>query len=138
MSALFAAERSTRRTDDLSARLTPCPAGEHEIAADRLTVSELVGYTVEATDGSVGRVDPVSEETAPEHVVVSTRDVLLSKNVLLPLAAVTGIDEEAQRLHVGHDTERIKGAPRFDRDMRVTDPGFRALIDEHYGLPGTA
>jgi len=125
-------------TDDLSARLTSRPAGEHDIAAGRLRSAELVGYTVEATDGSVGRGDAVSTEAGPEHVVVATRDVLLSKKVLLPLAAVTRIDEEAQQLHVAYDTERIKGAPRFDGDMRVTDPSFRALIDEHYGLPGTA
>ncbi|MEU6845642.1 PRC-barrel domain containing protein [Streptomyces sp. NPDC046716] len=124
-------------TEDLTARLTPCPTGEPEITAGRLRGGELVDYLVEATDGSVGRVDAVSKEVGPEHVVVDTRDVLLSKKVLLPMAAVTQIDEEARRLHVGHDTERIKRAPRFDRDMRVTDPSFRALIDEHYGLPGT-
>ncbi|MFC8350138.1 PRC-barrel domain containing protein [Streptomyces sp. NPDC057280] len=125
-------------TDDLSAGPTPCPRGEQEVPAGRLRGADLVGYAVEATDGSVGRVDAVSTEAGPEHVVVATRDVLLSKKVLLPLAAVTRIDEEAQLLHVGYDTERIKGAPRFDGDMRVTDPSFRALIDEHYGLPGTA
>ncbi|MER5948073.1 PRC-barrel domain containing protein [Streptomyces sp. NPDC001904] len=107
------------------------------MTANRLRGPEVVGYTVEATDGSVGRVDAVSTEVGPEHVVVDTRDLLLSKKVLLPMAAVTRIDEEARRLHVGHDTETIKGAPRFDRDMRVTDPGFRALIDDHYGLSGT-
>ncbi|WP_353945225.1 PRC-barrel domain containing protein [Streptomyces sp. HUAS MG91] len=125
-------------TEDLTARPMPGMTEAQDLAAGRLRGPELVGYTVEARDGSVGRVDAVSEEVGPEHVVVDTRDVLLSKKVLLPMAAVTRIDEKAQRLHVGHDAEKIKGAPRFDRDMRVTDPGFRALIDEHYGLPGTA
>ncbi|MFE6888124.1 PRC-barrel domain containing protein [Streptomyces sp. NPDC057694] len=122
---------------ELNARLTPFPMEAHDMTADRLTGPELVGYMVEATDGSVGRVDAVSKEAGPEHVVVDTRDVLLSKKVLLPMAAVTTIDEKAQRLLVGHDAERIKSAPRFDREMRVTDPGFLALINEHYGLPGT-
>ncbi|MYT73440.1 MULTISPECIES: PRC-barrel domain containing protein [unclassified Streptomyces] len=124
-------------TEDLPARPAPGPMGEHDITAGHLRGPELVGYKVEATDGTVGRVDAVSNEVGPEHVVVDTRDVLLGKKVLLPMAAVVGIDEEAQRLRVGHDAERIKGAPRFDRDMRVTDPSFRALIDEHYGRPGT-
>lgn len=125
-------------TEDPTARLTSRPVEAHDMTTDHPRGPELVGYMVEATDGSVGRVDAVSQEVGPEHVVVDTRDVLLSKKVLLPMAAVTRIDEEAQRLHVEHDAERIKDAPRFDRDMRVTDPGFRALIDEHYGLPGTA
>ncbi|MFF5497695.1 PRC-barrel domain containing protein [Streptomyces aquilus] len=124
-------------TKDLSARLTPRPTGEHEISAGMLRSTELVGYTVEATDGSAGLVDAISEEVGPEHVVVDTKHLLLTVKVLLPLAAVTRIDMEDQRLYVAHDTETIKDAPRFDGDMRVTDPSFRALIDEHYGLPGT-
>ncbi|MYW64356.1 PRC-barrel domain containing protein [Streptomyces sp. SID8379] len=120
-------------TEDLTA---PHPYGT-DGAARRPLGPDLVGYTVEATDGSVGKVDAVSHEVGTEHLVIDTRDVLLSKKVLLPIAAVTAIDEEARTLSVGHDAERVKAAPRFDRDMRVTDPGYRTLIDEHYGLAGT-
>ncbi|GAA2313721.1 PRC-barrel domain containing protein [Streptomyces kunmingensis] len=100
--------------------------GEH------LTPLDLIGYAVEASDGPIGTVDAHSGEVGPDHLVVDTGGPLLSKKVLLPRWAVARIDETQRTVQVARLRDRIKAAPRFDRDMRVTDPGYRARIDEHY------
>ncbi|MFJ8826567.1 PRC-barrel domain-containing protein [Streptomyces sp. NPDC102467] len=100
---------------------------EHLAAPDR-----LIGYAVEASDGPIGTVDPYSQEVGAEHLVVDTGGPLLSKKVLLPRWTVAHVDEVNRTVHVTHAQDRIKAAPRFDRDMRVTDPGYRAQIDDHY------
>lgn len=94
--------------------------------------AHLVGYEVEASDGSIGKVDPTTEEVAPDHLVVDTGGALLSKKVLLPLWVVAHVDHGSRTLHVPRTKEHIKAAPRFDRDLRVTDPSYRARIDRHY------
>ncbi|MFJ9038591.1 PRC-barrel domain containing protein [Streptomyces sp. NPDC102406] len=93
---------------------------------------ELVGYAVEASDGSAGTVDAHSEEVGPHHLVVDTGGPLLSKKVVLPRWVIARVDAANRTVHVARDRDRIKDAPRFDRDMRVTDPGYRARIDDHY------
>ncbi|MEV1025962.1 PRC-barrel domain containing protein [Streptomyces sp. NPDC050264] len=100
--------------------------------SEYLAPPDLVGYAVEASDGTIGKVDRYSAEVGPDHLVVDTGGPLLSKKVLLPRWAVARVDEANRTVHVAHAQGRIKAAPRFDRDMRVTDAGYRAQIDDHY------
>ncbi|MFH8562480.1 PRC-barrel domain-containing protein [Streptomyces sp. NPDC017988] len=98
----------------------------------RISAVGLIGCTVEASDGSIGQVDPASEEVAPDHLVIDTGGALLSKKVLLPLWVIAEVDEVSRTAYVPRTKDRVKDAPRFDRDLRVTDPSYRAHIDEHY------
>ncbi|MFD6431522.1 PRC-barrel domain containing protein [Streptomyces venezuelae] len=97
-----------------------------------ISVARLLDCAVEGSDGPIGKVDPVSEEVAPDHIVVDTGGTLLSKKVLLPLWVVSHVDDAARTVHVPHTKDHVRDAPRFDRDLRVTDPGYRARIDAHY------
>ncbi|MEU6823352.1 PRC-barrel domain-containing protein [Streptomyces atriruber] len=103
-----------------------------------ISAARLLDCAVEGSDGAIGTVDPVSEEVAPDHLVVDTGGTLLSKKVLLPLWVIAHVDESTRTVHVPHTKEHVRAAPRFDRDLRVTDPGYRAQIDEHYAdRPGS-
>ncbi|MBC9714696.1 PRC-barrel domain containing protein [Streptomyces sp. TRM66268-LWL] len=97
------------------------------------TPVEVIGYSVEGDDGPAGEVDAHSEEVGPDHLVVNTGGTLFNKRVLLPCWAVTHVDRTGGVLHVPHTRDLIRDAPPFDRDMRVTDPGYRSRIDAHYG-----
>ncbi|MFD4628403.1 PRC-barrel domain containing protein [Streptomyces sp. NPDC058284] len=97
-----------------------------------ISAAGLLGYAVEASDGSSGEVDATTEEVAPDHLVIDTGGPLLSKKVLLPVWVIAHVDEANRTVHVPRTKDHIKAAPRFDRDLRVTDPTYRAHIDEHY------
>ncbi|MFI7382848.1 PRC-barrel domain containing protein [Streptomyces sp. NPDC049813] len=101
-------------------------------ASPHLAPVDLVGYKVEASDGSAGTVDAHTEEVGPHHLVVDMGGPLLSKKVLLPRWAVARVDESERTLRAACARDLIKAAPRFDPDMRVSDPGYRMRIDEHY------
>ncbi|MET9495622.1 PRC-barrel domain-containing protein [Streptomyces sp. NPDC006552] len=107
------------------------PGAAHLAPAHRAPL-DLLGYTVQASDGPAGTVDGHTEEVGPHHLVVDTGGALLSKKVLLPRWAVAHVDEDERTLQVTCGRDSVKAAPRFDPDMRVTDPGYRTRIDEHY------
>ncbi|MEU8786589.1 PRC-barrel domain containing protein [Streptomyces sp. NPDC048637] len=74
----------------------------------------LVGYSVEAVDGSTGKVDKHSDEVDSAHLVVDTGPWILGRRVVLPAGTVTGIDQQEKRVYVGRTKDEIKGAPDFE------------------------
>ncbi|MEU6387868.1 PRC-barrel domain-containing protein [Streptomyces sp. NPDC046939] len=125
-------DRVVHPYDPTHAHTTAAPFTPTQPTGSPLTHEDLLGYAVEASDGSIGSVDGHSEEVAPNHLVVDTGGPLLSKKVLLPRWVIARVDEPNRTLYVDRPRDLIKAAPRFDRDMRVTDPGYRARIDDHY------
>lgn len=102
-------------------------------ASGRTTSTDLVGYKVEATDGSIGKVDKHSDEVGSAHVVVDTGPWILGKHVLLPAGTITRIDSAAETIHVSRTKDEIKNAPEFDRDKHSDDAGYREKIGGYYG-----
>ena len=50
---------------------------------------DLVGYSVEATDGSIGKIDEATNEVDAAHVVVDTGPWIFGKKRLIPAGAIT-------------------------------------------------
>ena len=80
------------------------------------TTSDLVGYDVEATDGSIGKIDEASTEATGQWLVVDTGFWIFGKKRLIPAGAVTGVDHEAQTVMVNMSKDAIKAAPDYDKD----------------------
>ncbi|QIK06127.1 PRC-barrel domain containing protein [Streptomyces sp. ID38640] len=74
----------------------------------------LVGFSVEAVDGSIGKVDKHSDEVDSAHLVVDTEPWILGRRVVLLAGTVTGIDQQEKKVYVGRTKEEIKGAPDFE------------------------
>ncbi|MGW7578734.1 PRC-barrel domain containing protein [Streptomyces sp. NPDC054765] len=74
----------------------------------------LLGYSVEAVDGSIGKVDKHSDEVDSAHLVVDTGPWILGRRVVLPAGIVTGIDQEEEKIYVGCTRQEIKDVPGFD------------------------
>jgi hypothetical protein len=53
---------------------------------------DLIGYHVEATDGSVGKVHSATKATGASHLVVDTGTWIFGRKVIVPAGAVTHID----------------------------------------------
>ncbi|MFC1415814.1 PRC-barrel domain containing protein [Streptacidiphilus cavernicola] len=75
--------------------------------------TDLTGYTVEATDGPIGKVDEATYEVGTAHLVVNCKPWLIGKHVLLPAGLVTGIDAKDETIRVGRSKAQIKGAPEY-------------------------
>ncbi len=91
----------------------------------------LVGYAVEATDGSIGKIDEATDDAGASYIVVDTGPWILGKRVMLPAGVITAIDADERVLHVGRSKDEIKNAPPFEaNEYRTTD--YRALLEVYY------
>jgi hypothetical protein len=94
----------------------------------RINVS---GYTVEAVDGRVGKVDHATLEPGSSSLIVDTRPAFLGKKLLLPAGLVSGVDRDDQVVYVACTEDEINSAPAFDRD-RYQDPVYQDQIAAYY------
>ncbi|WP_042409003.1 hypothetical protein [Streptacidiphilus carbonis] len=98
--------------------------------------TDLTGYQVEATDGSIGKVDEATYDVGSACVVVNCKPWLIGKHVLLPAGLITGIDQEHETIHVGRSKDQIKGAPEYRRTEDVMggpDTAYRDVLATYYG-----
>jgi hypothetical protein len=96
---------------------------------------DLAGYSVEATDGGIGKVDEASYETGMGYIVVDTGPWIFGKKVLLPAGLVTRVDPESETVFVRATKDEIKDAPEYDADV-VVDDEYRGRVGTYYA--GTA
>jgi uncharacterized protein YrrD len=77
---------------------------------------EMVGYSVSARDGTVGRVEDFlvdDEDWSIVDLVVDTRDWLSGKQVLVSPDAVDSIDRDRRVVQIRLAREEIKRSPRI-------------------------
>ncbi|WP_329176563.1 PRC-barrel domain containing protein [Streptomyces sp. NBC_01477] len=95
---------------------------------------DLSGYKVEATDGSIGRVDRHSDSVDSAYIVVDTGVWILGKHVMLPAGTITSVDTAKRRILVARSKDDIKNSPEFDRDKQADDAGYREQVGTYYGM----
>ena len=100
------------------------------------THADLSGFSVEAIDGSIGKVDDMSYESGHSYLVVDTGPWIFGRKVLLPAGAVRGIDEIEETVFVNRTKEQIKGAPAYEESLALED-AYRSDLETYYG-PGGA
>jgi hypothetical protein len=89
---------------------------------------DLVGYKVEAADGSIGKIDEASEEAGAAYVVVDTGPWIFGKKRLIPAGVIERIDVDGELVYVGMTKDQIKNAPDFDETHRDD----RGSYDRYY------
>jgi hypothetical protein len=97
---------------------------------------DLTGYEVEATDGTIGKVDEATYDTGRSYVVVDTGPWIFGKKVMLPAGVIRSIDETEERVYVNRSKDEIKNSPEFDESF-VSDESYRTRLGSYYG-PGGA
>jgi FKBP-type peptidyl-prolyl cis-trans isomerase 2 len=100
-----------------------------QFSADEI---DLVGYKVEATDGSIGKVDDATYEVGGSYVVVDTGPWIFGKRVLLPAGVIESVDQAEEKVYVSLTKDEIKNAPEFD-DTRYRDEAYRDELTGYYG-----
>ncbi|MGW4509257.1 PRC-barrel domain-containing protein [Streptomyces sp. NPDC004436] len=105
----------------------------YKSTAGRIATTDLTGYKVEATDGSIGKVDKHSDEVGDSYLVVDTGVWIFGKEVLLPASTVIRIDQDEEKVYVDRTKEQVKDAPEFHRDKHLGDAGYREELGTYYG-----
>ncbi|MER5966095.1 PRC-barrel domain-containing protein [Streptomyces sp. NPDC002057] len=96
----------------------------------------LAGYKVEATDGSIGKVDKHSDVVDDAYLVVDTGVWIFGKEVLLPAGLVSRIDAEERKIYVDASREQVKKSPEFHREPHLGDATYRQHLGLYYGPGG--
>ena len=96
---------------------------------------DLVGFSVEATDGGIGKIDEATYDASRSYIVVDTGPWIFGKKVMLPAGVIRGIDEDDKRVYVNRTKEEIKKAPEFD-DTMLEDDAYHSSVGSYYGPGG--
>jgi len=98
-----------------------------------LADTDLTGFTVEAIDGKIGKVDEHTGETPGSFLVVDTGPWIFGKKVMLPAGVVERVDADTETIFVQLTKDEIKNAPEFDEDRSRTDADYRRRLGDYYG-----
>ena len=94
--------------------------------------SAVVGYSVEATDGGIGKIDEATSEVGSSYLVVDTGPWIFGKKVMLPAGVIDRVDHDTETVFVSRNKDEIKDAPEFDTD-RYTSDEYRDELGGYYG-----
>jgi len=99
--------------------------------SDLTEMGSLDGYSVEAMDGSIGKIDEASYEVGSSYIVVDTGPWIFGKRVLLPAGVIERVDHDDERVFVSLTKEQIKNAPEFD-ESTYRDDAYRSSLGDYY------
>ena len=94
------------------------------------TREALIGCDVEARDGSIGKVDEATHETANAYIVVDTGPWIFGRKVVIPAGAVERIDVDDKNIFVALTKDQIKDSPEYDPAQ--FDEGYRTRLGTYY------
>ena len=84
------------------------------VSSSDVSPINVVGYGVEASDGSIGKVDDAMYELGSSYIVVDTGPWIFGKKVMLPAGVIQSVDDDEEKIFVDRSKDQIKHAPEFD------------------------
>ena len=108
----------------------------YAVVATDLTATDLTGFSVEALDGKIGKVDEATNDVTGSYIVIDTGPWIFGKKVLLPAGVIRDVDLDTETVYVNRTKEQIKDAPEFDENT-YRDDTYRSQLGSYYG-PGGA
>ena len=94
--------------------------------------TSLVGFSVEAIDGGIGKVDEATGMAGRSHLIVDTGPWIFGKKVMLPAGIIDRVDLDAETLYVNRTKDEIKSAPELDSDELRDDEAYRGRVGSYY------
>ena len=91
----------------------------------------VVGFDVEATDGSIGKVHEATYDVGASRIVVDTGPWIFGKKVLLPAGVIDRVDTADEKVFVSLTKDEIKNAPEYDEEMGFTED-YRGTLGDYY------
>ena len=96
---------------------------------------DVAGYSVEALDGGIGKVDDATYDVGSSYIVVDTGPWIFGKKVLLPAGVIDRIDMEDEAIFVRRTKDQIKDAPEMN-ELTDRDEAYRSEVGSYYGPGG--
>jgi hypothetical protein len=93
--------------------------------------ADLVGFDVEATDGSIGKIDEATYDVGSSYVVVDTGPWIFGSKVMLPAGTIRRVDRQDRKVYVYRSKDEIKSAPKFDKET-YTNRDYRDRLGKYY------
>ncbi|MFF8032753.1 MULTISPECIES: PRC-barrel domain-containing protein [unclassified Streptomyces] len=93
---------------------------------------DLTGYTVVASDGTIGHVDRQAGHHGMRHLVVDTGVWVFGRSILVPVGVVEAADAAERKLTVSCSRAEVKAAPRFHTDSETMDPAYLTAVGDYY------
>jgi hypothetical protein len=90
-----------------------------------LTQRNLSGLSVEALDGSIGKVDDATNDVGQSFIVVDTGSWIFGKKVMLPAGVISRVDLDTETVFINRTKDQIKNAPEYDEDKQRKDSKYR-------------
>ena len=106
-----------------------------QLGYDPTSGRDIVGFKVEALDGSIGKIDEATNDVGESFVIVDTGPWIFGKKVMLPAGVIQRIDEDEEKVWANRTKDQIKNAPEFD-ELNPADKGRRHEIGSYYGAGG--
>ena len=94
---------------------------------------DLAGFTVDAVDGDIGKIDKASNDVGSSYVVVNTGPWILGKKVMLPAGVISNVDVDTETVYVNRTKDQIKNAPVYDPDETHDSSTSRGQLGDYYG-----
>ena len=101
---------------------------------ETITGLDLTGFTVEAVDGEIGKVDKATFDVGAGSIVVDTGPWIIGRKVMLPAGTIERVDPEQRKLYVDRTKDEIKNAPEYDPSGYAEQEYRLALGDYYSGL----
>jgi hypothetical protein len=92
---------------------------------------DLTDFKVEASDGSIGKVDEATHEVGGSFIIVDTGPWIFGKKVMIPAGVIRDIDPDTETIFVGLMKDEIKDAPEFD-ETKYGDQSYREELGRYY------
>lgn len=100
-------------------------------AEPRWSTIDLSGYSVEALDGEIGKVDETTHEVGSGSLIVDTGVWIFGRKVMLPATFISQVDENDRRVWVNLTKDQIKNGPEFD-ESSLNNAAYRDELATYY------
>jgi hypothetical protein len=92
---------------------------------------DLTGFSVEATDGEIGKVDAATYDAGDGSIIVDTGPWITGRKLFLPAGTIERVDEEDGTVYVDRTKDEIEGAPEYD-PSGYADQEARLTLAKYY------
>lgn len=101
------------------------------------STEEVIGYSIQATDGSIGHVEDFifdDESWIIRYLVIDTKKWLTGRKVLISPEWVRSVDWPGNEVSVGLSVDMVKNSPEYDPSEAV-NRAYEVQLYDYYGRP---